>query len=204
MTQSNTPAHIPTVTAAEALEARKVKDLPTPEQISAHLEYRNGALFWRKPPRFRGKKLNGPAGFLSKGYTKIRLCGVTYFAHRLIWVLHNESIPDGMIVDHINQDKSDNRIENLRLLTVRENALNKPKLVTNKSGFTGVHWSRGRQKWRGMVAGRTVHMSADKNEVVLAVMKAREDMGFSPIHGIMHSQFTEAGAAARKALETGG
>lgn len=44
------------------------------------------------------------------------------FLHRQVWVDNNGKIPDGLTVDHINNDKTDNRIENLQLLTRSENS----------------------------------------------------------------------------------
>lgn len=61
-----------------------------------------------------------------------------YFAHRIIWELHNGAIPDGMEIDHINGDSTDNRIENLRLATREVNTRNRKKFRNNTSGSAGV------------------------------------------------------------------
>ncbi|QLP02863.1 HNH endonuclease [Enterobacter hormaechei] len=45
-------------------------------------------------------------------------------AHRIIWEMHNGPIPDGLVIDHINRNRSDNRLENLRVVTRRDNFLN--------------------------------------------------------------------------------
>lgn len=61
----------------------------------------------------------------SKGYIRISLCkdGITknYKVHRLVWTAFNGVIPDGMQVNHINEDKSDNRLSNLNLMTCKAN-----------------------------------------------------------------------------------
>jgi hypothetical protein len=43
--------------------------------------------------------------------------------HRVVWETFKGPIPEGFVVDHINDDKSDNRLENLQLLTPKENTL---------------------------------------------------------------------------------
>lgn len=63
-----------------------------------------------------------------------------YYIHRLIWETFNGKIPDGMEIDHINTIKNDNRLENLQLVTPKEN-MNNPMTIellkqTNKNkGF---------------------------------------------------------------------
>jgi hypothetical protein len=60
----------------------------------------------------------------AKGYWEVQVCGKKLRVHRLIWEMHNGPIPEGYVVDHINQDPSDNRLENLRLATLSENNCN--------------------------------------------------------------------------------
>lgn len=75
-----------------------------------------------------------------RGYLKFEWKGLKFYAHRLAWYLHYGEWP-GCNIDHINGDKSDNRIANLRLCDHKENGRNRPKPGHNTSGFTGV-WSR--------------------------------------------------------------
>lgn len=78
-------------------------------------EYNNGNLIWREDDgrKARKGKVAGHSG--SKGYTSIWCSGRKYFAHRIIWEMHNGPITGGLEIDHINHNPGDNRIENLRL-----------------------------------------------------------------------------------------
>jgi len=75
----------------------------------------------------------------NKKYHKIR-------AHHLVWVWATGAWPKGEI-DHINGDRSDNRIENLREVTVSQNRTNKKIQSNNKSGFKWVHFCKQRGLW---------------------------------------------------------
>jgi hypothetical protein len=70
--------------------------------------------------------------------------------HRLVWELVNGPIPEGMDVDHINNDRLDNRIENLRLATRSQNLANTPDRYENQHGYRGVARRRS-GKYRGYV-----------------------------------------------------
>lgn len=59
------------------------------------------------------------------GYIRVRLMGKEYRAHRVIWEMFYGSIPEGMLVDHIDRDVYNNRIENLRLATRQQNNANR-------------------------------------------------------------------------------
>lgn len=72
-----------------------------------------------------------------KGYLKIDLMGRRYFAHRLAWYLHYGEWPETMI-DHINGDRGDNKIANLRLADAAQNAANAKRYASNTTGFKGV------------------------------------------------------------------
>lgn len=75
----------------------------------------------------------------SKGTNGYIICGINrkyYNVHRLIYLYHHNLLP--ITIDHINNDKSDNRIENLRAATFSQNQHNKRKSCNNKSGYKGV------------------------------------------------------------------
>ena len=81
-----------------------------------------------------------------------------YKAHRVIWKMVYGSDPH--YIDHINGDRTDNRISNLRSVTKAQNNRNKRLRSDNKSGVTGVHWYNPRNKWRVDVRynGKTKHI----------------------------------------------
>lgn len=77
-----------------------------------------GGVPYKEPKELKGTELNGyRVVSIRNGATKLQ-CRV----HRVIWIAENGIIPDGYVIDHINNDKLDNRIENLQLLTPRENS----------------------------------------------------------------------------------
>lgn len=93
------------------------------------------------------KYLDGkPAGGTNpNGYWIIRVfCVKTAIAaHRIIWEMFHGKIEGGLFVDHIDRNRGNNKISNLRLVTNQQNTQNAKKRFTNKSGATGVHlWKR--------------------------------------------------------------
>ena len=61
--------------------------------------------------------------------------------------MHNGEIPSGLVIDHIDANRSNNRIANLRICTFQQNHFNRGKQSNNKSGFKGVSWHKQKQKW---------------------------------------------------------
>ena len=85
----------------------------------------------------------GTLTFTCKNQTRKNNVQVTYqgtrlLAHRIIWELFNGPIPDGMVIDHLNGDPWDNRIENLACKTNAQNQQNSKMHKSNTSGFKGV------------------------------------------------------------------
>lgn len=73
----------------------------------------------------------------TKGYLVVRISGKLYSNHRTIWLMQTGEMPKEHI-DHINGDKTDNRLVNLREATNAENLRNRGKQSNNASGFKGV------------------------------------------------------------------
>lgn len=88
--------------------------------------------------RFKSR-VGAPAGALnSKGYYDLRSAPTgcnSRMAHAVVWELHNEGIPEGFEVDHIDGNPSNNRIENLRLATRSLQAFNRGTRTDKRSGL---------------------------------------------------------------------
>ena len=125
----------------------------TAEQLKATLDYDagTGVFLWKIRPS-RAVKAGDVAGCTEKriGYITIGIAGRIYKAHRLAWLYTHGEWPRGLI-DHINGNKADNRICNLRNVFADGNSQNvrKPN-VRNKSGFMGVIWFQN--KWRASMS----------------------------------------------------
>jgi hypothetical protein len=100
------------------------------------------------------------AGYKNKsGYIVMSMNASLYFAHRLAWFMHYAENPLG-VVDHINRVKTDNRIENLRIISRSENIINQPLKTKAKSGYRGVYWSNGQWVARIIVRGNYITLGA--------------------------------------------
>lgn len=87
-----------------------------------------------------GKRRGHNAGNLDdNGYYVVRFRGSAYKAHRIVWFLSNNLKDTELLIDHIDGNKTNNKISNLRLVTEKENARNRRACINRKhSEFKGV------------------------------------------------------------------
>lgn len=85
-----------------------------------------GKIYWKVQLNARGP-IGSIAGTAREdNYRSIKVDGFSYLTHRVVWLLETGSFPkDGLCIDHINGDPSDNRFENLRVVTYMENSHNR-------------------------------------------------------------------------------
>jgi hypothetical protein len=114
-------------------------------------------VFTRLNSRKRTNAQGAVGSLYSCGYVYISLAPRRYIAHRLAWLYVHGYMPSNDL-DHINGDRADNRIANLRECTRAENMQNYKKPRTNTSGFIGVHWRAKDNRWTAVInSGRKAH-----------------------------------------------
>lgn len=124
-----------------ALTAERLREL-------LHYDPLTGTFRWRfdRGP-IKGKSIAGT--ITCYGYISISVDGKKYPAHRLAWLYSNGAFPSS--IDHKNGVRSDNRIENLREASAKQNMQNmRSAHKTNKSGFLGVH-AHAHGAWRAQI-----------------------------------------------------
>lgn len=144
----------------------------TVSDVSALLNYDpdTGVLRWRCQ---RGRVAAGSsAGNVSdNGYVIVRIHGKNHRAHRLGWLLTHGVWPSKQI-DHVDGDRANNRLSNLREATNAENQRNARRRVDNTSGAKGVTWHKQHEKWNARIflggAHRSLGLFADKGAAIAA------------------------------------
>jgi hypothetical protein len=124
------------------------RPLPSQKRLKELFSYRGGRLY-------RGEC---EAGYKeASGYRRVKVDGVLYFAHRLVWMWHHGSDP-GPYLDHLNEDKADNRIENLNPITNSQN-IAKGKHKHKKSDLpAGVARHRNKYKAQRRVGDKLLYL----------------------------------------------
>lgn len=121
-------------------------------------------------------------------YRTGRILGQAYKAHRVAWAVHYGAWPVNFI-DHINGNRTDNRIGNLRDVTKAENARNQRLHSTNTSGVAGVSFKSDRNVWRARISidgnMRTIGTFASFEDAVNARKAAEAALGYHDNHGVI-------------------
>ena len=169
------------------------KELPTVDYLRKRISYcaETGQMFWRDctdmSNRWRAQ-FAGKQAFTSVclGYHTGSIDNSTFKAHRIAWSIHYKEWPSGPI-DHKNGVRTDNRIENLRVVTPQENMRNRSMNRNNTSGACGVRWYENQKKWKVQikVGGKMIHLGyfSDIDDAKAARAAAASRYGFSDRHG---------------------
>ena len=132
-------------------------------------KYKNRREHWAKPGN----------------YISVSIDGKSFPAHRLIWMMVYGYWPNE--IDHINGNKQDNRLCNLRNVTALENRRNKCIQKNSTSGVTGVYWNKWDKKWaaRITVKRKFGHLGyfSNKEDAIAARKVAEVNHRFHENHG---------------------
>lgn len=177
------------------------KSLPDPEFLRKLLRYDPdaGKLFWRDRPRdmfcsdriFRSwnARFSGAEALTAinkDGYRRGLINKKDFVAHRVMWAIFHGEWPQRQI-DHINGNRTDNRLNNLRVVSNKTNCRNQRRRKTNSSGVMGVSWFARDRCWRAAIKvnGKTIHLGYYQtlSEAKNARELANKKFGFHENHG---------------------
>ncbi len=127
------------------------------------------------------KNAGSIAGSLNRGgYAQLQISGKCYRLHRLAWFYVHGVFPDGDL-DHINGVRSDNRIENLRICSKQQNALNK---LPQRNGFKGVTLHKQTGKFQAQIT------KSNKNHYLgLFATEQAAAQAYDAASSVMHGEF---------------
>ena len=158
----------------------------TYDEVRELFDYRDGGLYHRQTHSSRAKE-GTHAGYVAKlGYRRLQVLNKRYSEHTLVFLWHHGFIPD--VIDHINRDPSDNRIENLRAASYSENLYNTKRHADNKTGCKNVSWHAPSKSYR-------VEINAAKKYLHLGYFKDLElaDLVAQEARDLYHGRFAHHG-----------
>ena len=119
------------------------------------------------------------------GYKHGLILRKPYLAHRLIYALKHGEWPN--YIDHINGDRIDNRLTNLRSVTRTQNSCNARKPTINTSGHIGVSWNARDMRWTAYITlnrkRKALGNFVNFDEAVACRKESQVSLGFHPNHG---------------------
>ena len=176
------------------------KALPSIETLRNLIDYdpETGRMVWKSRPRemFKSDKnwkwwntryagTEAASSLATYGHRQLKINDRSYAGHRVAWAIHHGEWPN--IIDHINGKPADNRICNLRNVTMMENQRNQKLHRCNTSGVCGVSWNTKTGKWMAHIGllGRRINLGEyeDKEMAIVARRAAQKVLGYTNRHG---------------------
>lgn len=180
------------------------KPIPSPETLRQLIAYDSstGVARWReRDPAYFGNGRYGQAATAAawnrrcagkvignptpNGYLSVGIFNRAYTLHRVLWAIYHGEWPS-QFIDHINHNRKDNRICNLRAVSRSENMQNQSLRSSNRFGCPGITKTRsGRYVAQSNKGGRTRHLGTCETleEAVLLRRKWEEENGYHENHG---------------------
>jgi hypothetical protein len=153
----------------------KLNALPSKNYLNSILRYEKetGFVYWKHSDLI----VKSCVRCLSK-YKRIMIDKIPYVLHRVIYQMHYGNLMPDEVIDHIDQDKQNNRIENLRKADVFLNNQNQGNRKNNTSGYKGVSWSKQKNKWRATITVNRKHKTLgffhSKEDAYACYLSAKE------------------------------
>ncbi len=159
------------------------------------LEYdkENGELKWkpRKSSRWNARHSGTKAGCISSsnGYLTLSINNQKYLSHRVAWAIFYGEWPAGQI-DHIDHNRTNNRISNLRCVTHSENGKNQKRRARTRDGEMGITKRQDTGKYQVRVCAngtrKTIGCFCSIEAAISARNFAYQELGFHKNHGAQH------------------
>jgi len=142
-------------------------------ELQSIFTYSGKDLVWKTRLKYSRATIGDIVGTINKhhGYSEVRIKKHHYYIHRLVYTYHYGDIPKNMHIDHIDGNRANNSIINLRLVTKYQNSLN----LTKAKGYC---WSSTMNRWRAyiVVKGKQVNLGyfTETSEARSAYLEAKK------------------------------
>jgi hypothetical protein len=146
----------------------QAKEWMTKELAESLFYYKDGILYWKNNQGTYPTK-DKPVGSITKaGYFESRLKGKSFKVHRVIFLLKHGYMPK--VIDHIDGNRTNNEISNLREATFSQNKVNQKIYSSNTSGLKGVFFKKATQKWNAQInfEGKRKHLGTFQTKELAA------------------------------------
>lgn len=148
----------------------KTKPLPSIDQLMKTFEISKcspSGLIWKKPLSTKqkrgdiaGHKRKNKYWYVSFNYSQL-------LVHRVVYFMYYKTDITNYKIDHIDQDQSNNKVENLRIATHQQQQFNKKGKQNSSSKYKGVNWAKQQNKWRASICvnKKRMHIAYFENEI---------------------------------------